>query len=618
MLLTLRHLAVITAVGLLVLFTNLGGPRLWDRDEPRNARCTVEMLERGDLITPVFNGELRTHKPILLYWLMMTAYGVFGVSEFAARFWSAAMGLGTAFLTYALARRMFSAQLGLWAALILISTLMFDVAARAATPDGLLIFWSTAALAVYVADTFAGPACRGNGPAIPIRLFPRWHIAALMYGLMGMGILAKGPVGLVLPTAVIGMYLLIMRLPPRQPVAGGLRQQLVDRIVRILRPFEPRHFLRTCWAMRPITALGVSLAVALPWYVAVGLRTDGQWVRGFLMDHNLGRAAQSLEGHSGTWLFYPVALLVGFFPWSVFAVPTTLDTSRRLRRHGESTAPYLLSVCWIGVYLGVFSVAQTKLPSYITPCYPAVAVLVASFLVAWTHHRSLCASLWTHAALIVLAAVGLGIAFAAAWASARYVPGEEHLALIGCLPMLTAAIAYGFIRAGQRLRAAAVFCSGAVLLTTCLFAFGAARVDRHQTFDAFVAAAFDRSDQPRLGSLGVLEPSWVFYMGRPIDDLFAPELTADAAPDTSVLDTRPKQPWQSKPTLNVWHYLNEGPNRFVITTSSHLSKLSQLPPEVEVISRTPYFLRDDELVLLGHRSARTAARREPGEPQRRR
>ena len=69
---TLRHLAIILVVAVVVLFTNLGGPRLWDRDEPRNAGCTAEMLARGDLITPVFDDELRTHKPILLYWFMMT------------------------------------------------------------------------------------------------------------------------------------------------------------------------------------------------------------------------------------------------------------------------------------------------------------------------------------------------------------------------------------------------------------------------------------------------------------------------------------------------------------------------------------------------------------------
>ena len=278
---TTRHILCIVIVGAVVLFSNLGGPRLWDRDEPRNAGCTREMLARGDWITPVFDGELRTHKPILLYWLMMTAYTLFGVNEFAARFWSATSAIGTALLTYGIGRRMFSSTVGLWAAVILVTTLMFDVAARAATPDALLMFWTTAAIAVYVWGTHIPlPQCHDDTVAgVPGRLFPIWPVAALMYGCMGMAALAKGPVGVVLPTAVIGMYLLIQRLPPR--LVAAPRHDALSVLVRVqslLRPFAPQHFLRTCWSMRPLTALTVVLVVALPWYGAVAWRTEGQWV----------------------------------------------------------------------------------------------------------------------------------------------------------------------------------------------------------------------------------------------------------------------------------------------------------------------------------------------------
>jgi len=90
-----------------------------------------------------------------------------------------------------------------------------------------------------------------------------------------------------------------------------------------------------------------------------------------------------LEGHGGSLLFYPLTLLVGFFPWSVFAVPTLLETVRRIRRKDGASAAYVLVACWIGVYVALFSLAKTKLPSYVTPCYPAVALLVGSFVEAW-------------------------------------------------------------------------------------------------------------------------------------------------------------------------------------------------------------------------------------------
>ena len=65
---------MVAAIAAFVMLTNLGGPRLWDRDEPRNAGCAWEMLARGDWVVPVFNGELRTHKPVLLYWCIMASY----------------------------------------------------------------------------------------------------------------------------------------------------------------------------------------------------------------------------------------------------------------------------------------------------------------------------------------------------------------------------------------------------------------------------------------------------------------------------------------------------------------------------------------------------------------
>ncbi len=614
---TLRHAAIILTVAVVVLFTNLGGPRLWDRDEPRNAGCTAEMLARGDWVTPVFDDELRTHKPILLYWFMMTAYSVFGVSEFSARFWSAALAVGTALLTYGLGRRLFSPQIGFWAAVILVTTLMFDVAARAATPDSLLIFWSTAAVFVYVMGTF--PAGRHDQwSAGPDRWFPRWRVAAVMYGMMGMAVLAKGPVGLILPTAVIGMYLLIQRLPKRGASAENMASaESVGALCRewvmsALRPFAPRHFLRTCWLMRPLTALLVVAVVALPWYIAVALRTDGRWVQAFLFEHNLGRAAQSHEGHNGSLLFYPLALLVGFFPWSVFAAPTVLEAIRRIRTRDQRSAGYVLAVCWIGVYVGLFSIAKTKLPSYITPCYPAVAMLVSAFVVAWIRGTALSAAFWPRAALACLGLVGMGLSVAVPLAAVTYLPGEEWLALLGCIPMLTAIAGFGFVRANSPGRAAAAFSIGAVLLTTSMFALGAARVDRHQTFDSFVAAAFERCDDPRIGTLGVLEPSWVFYTQRPMDHLFAPEVTAGVDSGTPMLGSPRTKDWEFKPFVNAWQFLNASSDRFVITTASQLEQIGTLPSHVEIVARTPYFMRNDELILLGTRVS--TARATPEDP----
>ena len=517
---TFKHLGLIGVVAGIVLFTNLGGARLWDRDEPRNAGCAAEMLARGDWVVPWFNDELRTHKPVLLYWLIMSAYEVFGVNEFAARFWSAALGIGTAFCAYALGRRLFDARVGVWGGVILATSLMFDVAARAATPDSTLIFFVTAALTAFVLGTFP---VRGASNRLEIT----WRTALAMYALMGCAVLAKGPVGCVLPTAVVGMFLLIARLPERLDAPTNLNW--LAKAARLFRLFAPLHFLRTCWAMRPITAVVVVLAVALPWYLWVGLRTDGEFLRGFFLEHNVSRAIQSREGHAGSsLLFYPVAILIGFFPWSVFAGPTVIEIVRRLRAGAQSpssveasssTASVTFLLCWIGVWVGAFSLAQTKLPSYVTPCYAAFALLTGAFLNHWTSGTSLVGRWWLRMSLGSLAAVGVALLIALPLVARRYVPGEESLAALGLIPLVGASICFVLHERGRTSAAAITFVVAATLFTTALFGYGTRRVDRHQQNHVLLEAISRRSASPQVGAFGCLEPSWTFYGARPVREL---------------------------------------------------------------------------------------------------
>ncbi|HMC10367.1 MAG TPA: glycosyltransferase family 39 protein, partial [Pirellulaceae bacterium] len=265
----LKQIALVAIITAFVMLTNLGGPRLWDRDEPRNAGCAREMLARGDWVVPWFNNELRTHKPVLLYWCIMTSYQGLGVNEFSARLPSALCAIGSVICVYRMGRRLFGPQAGVWAGIALATSLMFVVAGRAATPDSLLIFCSTLALTIYVCGTFrprfeTTPLDALPQPILAGQYFPQhWPTALALYAAMGLGVLAKGPVGLILPTAVIGMFLLIVRLSSRTD--GSKPWAARDVLVRVVAPFEPLHFIRTCWSMRPLTAIFAAAAVALPW-----------------------------------------------------------------------------------------------------------------------------------------------------------------------------------------------------------------------------------------------------------------------------------------------------------------------------------------------------------------
>jgi 4-amino-4-deoxy-L-arabinose transferase-like glycosyltransferase len=613
----LRQIALVTAVAAFVMLTNLGGPRLWDRDEPRNAGCAREMLTRNDWVVPTFDGELRTHKPVLLYWCIMTSYLSLGVNEFAARLPSALCAIGSVICTYRMGRRLFGSQAGIWAAIALATSLMFVVAGRAATPDSLLIFCTTLALTIYLCGTFR-PRFETTPLDAPPQLivtgcyFPQHFPTVLaLYAAVGLGVLAKGPVGLILPTAVIGMFLLIVRLPNRGDIIDSA--SLGDRLVRVIGPFEPLHFLKTCWSMRPFTAIFSATAVALPWYWAVGLATHGEFLRGFFLEHNLSRAAATMENHSGTIFFYPLAILVGFFPWSVFALPLALDTALQLRRPRHNLklptpysplptptsfhAGYLLSVCWIGVYVVLFSLARTKLPSYVTPCYPALALLVGNYIDRWSRQSAAVAGRWLLAAFACLALAGIGIAIAVPLAVKDILPGEEWLGLLGLVPIAGGIVCVAFALIRSYRAAAGSFAFAAITFATLLFAVALGRIDRHQTNHLLWQAIYARSRAPQVASYRILEPSWVFYGNRPVKEITVREITA-APPGGPRLAAE-----------QAAHFLAQHSDAYLITTRQRLAELSPfLPTEVQVIAETPYFLkRNQELVVLSRHPDPTAA-----------
>ena len=151
-----RHQIWILLAGGIVCFTYLGGTRLWDKDETIYASCAREMFANQDWVVPVFNGHLFPDKPPLMYWLMISGFHAFGVTEFAARFWSAVLGVATALATYHLGRLLFRAEVGFWAALIVVSNLLFAVSARAATVDSALTLTATLAILLFVIGTGVG------------------------------------------------------------------------------------------------------------------------------------------------------------------------------------------------------------------------------------------------------------------------------------------------------------------------------------------------------------------------------------------------------------------------------------------------------------------------------
>jgi len=406
--------ALATAV---VVLTNLGGPPLWDEDEPKNAGCSVAMLASGDWVVPTFNGRLRPEKPPLANWIQAAGFACCGVNETGARVGSALLTIGTALVTAATAGRLFPhlPLVGLWAGLALGTCVWSAVAGRSATPDAVLGFCTT--LALWIAAGGLVPT-----PTRPGRL-SRGRAAAVGIAL-GMAMLAKGPVGLVLPVAALGL-------------AAWWQDGISARSLRQAYAAAGA----ACGRLRPGLIVAAAVAVAGPWYAVVAWRTDGTWLHEFFGVHNLARAARPLEGHGGPVWYYLVVLAAGFFPWSIVAAVTAARAVRGLWRPAEAAASRLL-VTWVVVWVGAFSGAGTKLPGYVWPAYPAIAVLTAVFLEEWRLTRPAALERWMRLAWVILGVAGIGIGVGLAVATTTLDLPAAWIGLIALVPVAAATLAW--------------------------------------------------------------------------------------------------------------------------------------------------------------------------------
>jgi 4-amino-4-deoxy-L-arabinose transferase-like glycosyltransferase len=572
-----RHHLWILLAGSIVLFTNLGGPDLWDRDEPRNAACAREMMERGDWVVPYFNHELRAHKPALLYWLMMSAYSVFGVNEFSARFWSAALGLGTIVLTYHLGRVLYRPAVGLWSGLLLATALSFDISSRAATPDAVLLFCLTLTLFLFARASMAAKAA--GETALP----HSWQDYAGIYAAMALAVLAKGPVGVALPMAALGIYALFAVPLPTEKQATN--DTLGARLKGLAHRFHPLRIVRIGWSMQPMVLLVALAAIALPWYVWVGVRTDGEFLREFLGTHNLSRFSEAMENHHGPIVYYLLAILVGMFPASVFMGPALVKLSYRLRSQHDWQQGDLLLCCWAGTWIVFFSLAQTKLPSYVLPAYPVVALILGAFAETFITENRLLDRNWYRLAMFCLALVGVALLVGLPLVTRKLLPEETSLGLIGLIPLCGAAVCLALAERGQRRAAIVSFTVMAVAFSTTLLGVAIERVDRHQVSRPMmeIVRASSGEDSASIASFKHLNSTYVYYAGQRVEEFSRPEAVAA--------------------------FFHDRTPAFLLVYDRDLPALRDaLPEDVVEIARKPRFLKSGELILLA-RGATPAAHR---------
>ncbi|WP_066425291.1 glycosyltransferase family 39 protein [Anabaena sp. 4-3] len=341
---------------------NLGSIGLVDETEPLFAEASRQMLVTGDWITPYFNGETRFDKPALVYWCQAIAYALIGVNEWAVRLPSALAAIAVMALVFYTVHWYFTQkdeleQVSLPTRRYLTATLA--AAITALNPE--MIIWGrtgvsdmllTGCIASALLCFFRGYGEMGTGDkssqqsTIP----NKWYLAC--YVLIAGAILTKGPVGIVLPGIIIGAFLLYV---------GQLRTVIRE--------------------MRLFFGLVIIFTLSVPWYVLVIWRNGESYINSFFGYHNIERFTEVVNGHSAPWYFYFVIVLLLFAPYSVY-LPLAMVRLKFWRRshwvmQARSQQFGLFAFVWFVSIFSFFTIAVTKLPSYVLPLMPAAAILVA-------------------------------------------------------------------------------------------------------------------------------------------------------------------------------------------------------------------------------------------------
>lgn len=339
-------------------FVGIAAAPLSEPDEARYAEIGREMLESGDWVTPRLNGLPYFEKPPLVYWLTAASFAAFGERELSARLVVVVAALLGLAVTAWVAGRLFGEDTRFFAAVLLGTSPLYFGLGHALTLDLPVAMLVTAATGCFVVAIVRDPPGRGA------LLVGGWAAAAL-------ATLTKGLIGLALPLATAGVLLVIARrwrdLFGLEWIRGGLLYS----------------------------------AIVLPWFVAVSLRNP-RFLWFFFVHEHLMRYASTVHERTGPLWYYVPVVLAGTLPWSLLAIDR-LASRPGARRIGGDCAT-LACIVWAAVPFVLFSTAGSKLPGYILPSLPPLAILAARAQEALVRCRGLAA--WT--ALVTLAAAVAG------------------------------------------------------------------------------------------------------------------------------------------------------------------------------------------------------------------
>ena len=337
-----RACAFLVAVCLLAFLPGFFQIPPVDRDEARFAQATKQMVESGDFVDIRFQDEVRYKKPVGIYWLQSVAVEagrLLGVANADTTIWlyrlpSLGGAISGVLLSYWAALAFVGRRAALLTALMMAGSLVLGVEARLAKTDAVLLACSVAAMGamarIYLTQRRAPDTATG------------WPLPAILWTAIAAGVLVKGPLILMF----VGLTAITL--------------SIADRSARWI------------WRLRPFSGVLWMLLLVLPWFIAIALRSGGSFFEQAIGHDMLAKVASNQEAHGAPPGYYVLLFWLTFWPGSVLA-GLAAPAVWRMRR--EPATQFLLA--WLVPSWLVFEAVITKLPHYVLPLYPAVAILIA-------------------------------------------------------------------------------------------------------------------------------------------------------------------------------------------------------------------------------------------------
>jgi len=325
---------ILVLIYALLWFGTLNYRHLIPSDEGRYAEIAREMLVTGDWVTPRYNGYKYFEKPPLQIWATATAFNFFGIGEWQARLWTALTGFLTILFIGFTGARIYSARAGWLAAITLASSPMWVIGGHINSLDmGLSAFLVAALCSLLLAQTSQNSSDTR-----------KWMWACWTF--MALATLSKGLIGVAIP----GMVFIVYSITAWDWKIWG-RLHIISGTI-------------------------LFLVITAPWFVLVAQRNP-EFLEFFFIHEHLQRFTQKAHSRPGPIYYFIPLLILGFLPW-IAQVPRALVQAWR-ERNREFSSGWLLT-CWFAIIMGFFSVSQSKLPGYIIPVFPALALLVGQHL----------------------------------------------------------------------------------------------------------------------------------------------------------------------------------------------------------------------------------------------